>query len=39
MQKSERLALVCIGSQSVLVLKSTTAKRQQLTFQEHAKEV
>jgi hypothetical protein len=39
MQKSERLALVCIEFQRVFMLKTSTAERQQLTFQEHAKEV
>ena len=39
MQKAELLARFHIGFQAVFMLKTNPEKRQQLTFQEHAKEV
>ena len=39
MQKGELLALSHIGFQAVFMLKRPIDKRQQLSFQEHAKEV
>ena len=39
MQKSELLALGCIGFKVYLNLKRIPDKRKQLSFQEHAKEV
>jgi len=39
MQKAELPALYHIGFQAVFMLKRPIDKRQQLSFQEHAKEV
>jgi len=39
MQKGELPALGGLGFQAVFVMKHPTSKRQQISFQEHAKEV